>query len=852
MIIRGRKKFQLLVSFVAMMVILCIGLTIIPADIVWADTQKGTVINVITSVNMRQRASTSSPVVKEIPLGTAITIEQTVAAESDDHSGYTTWYKVSCSYQGHDYSGYIANHFIRVDTAASTTPTPTPTPTTTPTSAPAPTTAASTSTFDQQLASFPASYQSLLRDLHAKHPNWNFVAQNCSKSWEDVLALETRSGVSLVQNTCDDTWKSKASGHYDPSTQTYKVIDSPNWVNASRSIVAYYMDPRNSLSENAVFQFLDLSYAKSAIPDTPDTYVSKVLDGTFMKNANGVYAGSEMGFDKIIAIGGYESSVNPIFLAARIVQEVGSRGSVSSNGSTGYYNFYNIGAYSDATNAAYVGLNFAKLGNGVADSQFNQTYLIPWNTQGASIVGGAKWIADNYVTKGQNTIYYMRFNVSPSTTTRIGYHQYMTATTSPSAEATRMYNAYNKSGLINSSLTFVIPVYSGMPEEKSPMPTSSNAATDYVNRMYSILLGRTPTPSELSNNSTGMSNGGETVDYVALIVNSQEFANKGYSYQKKVELVYKVLMDRDPDAVGLNYYVGLLKSGYSISYVYSIIANSDEAQTFINKYSLYPGSYVSNDYVDNNMALKPFVTSLYTGFLGRDFDPEGLRSWIYALATKSMTGQQVVEGFYTSQEFQGLNLTNEEFVKRLYKVCLGRDADATGLSYWLNELNVNHRSREYVFTGLVNSPEFNGICANYGISTSTYECKSTYSFNYDSSKGDAFVTRLYQLTLNRAPDPDGFTFWTTKLSQGMSGREVAFGFVFSPEFTGLGLSNEEYVDRLYSLFLDRAPDDAGKAYWVGQLNNGWNRVQVFDGFVYSPEYEGLCMDAGIVPNAKYK
>lgn len=856
------KSMRTFISFVAALIILCMGMALIPARIVRADTQKGTVINVHTAVNMRKRASTSSEIVKEIGLGTSVTIEETVKAEADDHSGYSTWYKVSCSYQGHDYSGYIANYFIRIDTPAVSTPTtgmtspaptttPTVTPTAAPTSAPAPAPSATSTSFDQQLAQFPASYQPLLKDLHAKHPNWNFVPQTCTKSWEEVLELETRSGCSLVENTCDDAWKSKASGHYDPNTQTYKVIDSPNWVNASRSIVAYYLDPRNSLSENAIFQFLDLGYDKSAIPDKPDAYVSKVIDNTFLKRTTGIYAGATMNYDQIIAIGGYESKINPIFLAARIVQEVGVNGSASSNGATGYYNFYNIGAYSDATNSAYVGLKFAQFGNGVPNSAFNQSYMIPWTTQGASIVGGAKWISENYVTKGQNTIYFMRFNVSPNTTNRVGYHQYMTATTSPSAEATRMYNAYNKSGLLDASLTFIIPVYSGMPAEKAPLPTSSNAATDYVNRSYSLLLGRTPTPDELSTMSTKMSSGGETVDCLATIITSTEFQDKHYSSQQKVELIYKLLLDRDPDAVGLNYYMGLLNSGYSTAYVYSIIANSSEAQTFINKYSLYPGSYTSDDVVDTHMGLKPFVEKLYTGFMGRTYDVDGLRSWMYLLATNSRTGQQVMEAFYNSTEFQNSNISNEEFIKRLYNVCLGREADADGLTYWLNEMNVNHKSRDYVFSGLVNSAEFNAICASYGISTSVYQCKKTYAFNYNSEMGNAFVTRLYNLALGREPDSAGLTFWTNQLSAGMSGRDVALGFIFSAELNSKNLSNEEFVDLMYSIFLNRAAEESGRAFWINCLDTGMSRSQVFEGFVYSGEYELLCMNAGIVPNSKY-
>ena len=73
-----------------------------------------------------------------------------------------------------------------------------------------------------------------------------------------------------------------------------------------------------------------------------------------------------------------------------------------------------------------------------------------------------------------------------------------------------------------------------------------------------------------------------------------------------------------------------------------------------------------------------------------------------------------------------------------------------------------------------------------------------------------FVNRCYQVALGRAADPSGYADWTNQLTSGQSdGAYVAFGFVFSPEYTNSGKNNEAFVTDMYTLFLGRTPDPAG-------------------------------------------
>ena len=110
----------------------------------------------------------------------------------------------------------------------------------------------------------------------------------------------------------------------------------------------------------------------------------------------------------------------------------------------------------------------------------------------------------------------------------------------------------------------------------------------------------------------------------------------------------------------------------------------------------------------------------------------------------------------------------------------------------------------------------------------------------------AFVTRMYEVCLDREPEETGLNDWSNRLATGQElGADTAFGFIFSQEFRNLNLCNEHYVDSMYAAFFDREGDAAGKADWLGQLNSGATRGHIMTGFVNSQEFANLCAAYGI-------
>ena len=325
----------------------------------------------------------------------------------------------------------------------------------------------------QGIDNFPSSYQPYLRELAKKYPNWKFTALYTELDWNYVISQENVFGKNLVPKNYSDRWKNTTPGQYDVE------IDG-GWVDSSKQAVEYCMDPRNFLNEVRIFQFEGLSY---------DTHtnnlegIEKILYGTefYQKqvsyldsNGNTIWMNSK--YSDLILKGGQTSKVSPYHLASRIKQEVGpflSHASISGNveGYKGLYNFYNIGATSstDQMGAIKKGLQYAKDGNGASEETKNK-YLIPWNTKEKSITGGGIFIGSSYINVGQNTIYLQKFDVNDERGDDLFWHQYMTNVLAPYSESKSIYNGYQKMGMLDTTLNFIIPVYNNMPEIQTQSP----------------------------------------------------------------------------------------------------------------------------------------------------------------------------------------------------------------------------------------------------------------------------------------------------------------------------------------------------------------------------------------------
>lgn len=337
--------------------------------------------------------------------------------------------------------------------------------------------------FEASIADFPESYKPYLRTLHEAHPTWKFIAFDTGLEWSEVLSTKNEMylGRNLVPNAImgingswyktPSSWKDTTiTGAFNWSANDWVELCGGNWVQASQTAVEYVMDPRNWLTEENIFEFEMLSFNSEY---QTFSLLRAMMEDTFMDFDYAKVGGSAgKSYATVLMEAGQAYNVSPIHLCARIIQEKGrgtyneetgkyelkdslATGVVGTDGKT-YYNFFNIGASGNTTDAV--------IKNGTAEAQ-----SAGWTTQYKAILGGASKVASGYIDIGQDTIYFQKFSVvNPD---YYYWKQYMQNLLAPVNEGYNIRNTYAANGLLDSSFVFRIPVYHNMPEKNCPAPS---------------------------------------------------------------------------------------------------------------------------------------------------------------------------------------------------------------------------------------------------------------------------------------------------------------------------------------------------------------------------------------------
>ncbi len=194
---------------------------------------------------------------------------------------------------------------------------------------------------------------------------------------------------------------------YDGDTW-YKII-YPGFVDAGQQSVMSYLDPSNfERGTSEFYQFLKLNQSANLDVNEINT---KILKG------KGILENKASSFIKA----GQQFSINEIYLISHALLETGNGASQLAQGvcydpagntivddcSRGkkVYNMYGIGAYDKSA-----------LLSGAATA-----YSYGWFSPEAAIIGGARFVSENYIQAGQDTLYKMRWHPSAPAT-----HQYAT------------------------------------------------------------------------------------------------------------------------------------------------------------------------------------------------------------------------------------------------------------------------------------------------------------------------------------------------------------------------------------------------------------------------------------------
>ncbi len=291
-------------------------------------------------------------------------------------------------------------------------------------------------------------YKEKIADLMSKHPNWNFELLYTGLKFENVISGEASlHSRNLVPSNYGGEWICPVCGT--------KLYDS-GWYCASEKATAYYMDPRNFLDENNIFQFQDLNEYIEGVCSLQG--IQNQVNGTFLQN----YASA---IDNACR----NQNVNAYYIITRVIQEQGRNGTTIGKGMDGgdgktYYNPFDIGASGNGYDQIYA--------NALARAKREG-----WDTMQKALEGGIVFCKNNWLENYQNTLYQNKFDIDTRNGSSLYTHQYMQNLMAAYSEASLLRGMYANTGKIDSNFTFIIPMYENMSQVISQMPTNKSESS---------------------------------------------------------------------------------------------------------------------------------------------------------------------------------------------------------------------------------------------------------------------------------------------------------------------------------------------------------------------------------------
>ena len=411
----------------------------------------------------------------------------------------------------------------------------------------------------------------------------------------------------------------------------------------------------------------------------------------------------------------------------------------------------------------------------------------------------------------------------------------------------------------------------------------------YVERCYQIILGRGADEGGLNTWMDELTSGRKAAaEIIEQFVASAEFQNKKLSNSDSVEILYKAMLGRGSDPAGKASWVEKLDEGQDLTAVINGFCGSAEFKAICDSYGIQPGTVTVKQPTApaaNDEKIQAFVARCYKIILGRDADEGGMNTWFNELKSGRKAAAEIIESFVNSQEFKNKNYSNADAVEILYKAMLGRGSDPAGKADWVEKLNAG-QPLEAVINGFCGSAEFKAICDAYGITPGTVNVPqlskmavmqevpaekpvvketvnnvtrveitnasdtvneqlgtAVQAIYINEEKAKEFIGRCYRVILGREASQAELDSWIGQMTNGSkTADQIARGFLFSGEFKGRNIGNEELVKILYRVYMNREADPEGLATWTQKLDEGTGLNELLDVFAKTNEFKAVLKD----------
>ncbi len=184
---------------------------------------------------------------------------------------------------------------------------------------------------------------------------------------------------------------------------------------------------------------------------------------------------------------------------------------------------------------------------------------------------------------------------------------------------------------------------------------------------------------------------------------SSEYASRNRSEAEIVSDLYRTFLQREADSEELEFWTAAIEKGFPLNV---LLAGFQFSPEFAQLISTQLGTIGAR-------AEGRLILDFYRGYLNRLPESGGFEYWLAQLQAGQCTTfdafaaqvAAIAQQFEDSSEYAGRNHNNLQFVGDLYSTFMRRSAEIDGLAFWTVQLNAGE-SRTYALQAFLNSDEF--------------------------------------------------------------------------------------------------------------------------------------------------
>jgi hypothetical protein len=378
--------------------------------------------------------------------------------------------------------------------------------------------------------------------------------------------------------------------------------------------------------------------------------------------------------------------------------------------------------------------------------------------------------------------------------------------------------------------------------EAETLSASADPAVRMAASAHCRLLGRSATGLELMRWMTALRRGDEPTALYAELLRAPEFQTRLLDALKPAEivaLVFRTMLDREPDGQGLDAYAAQLADGSldRDGLLIATLLSSEFARLhpdlFVESAARRaPASDDCGPGIPDDAGAAPArrVAEAYCLILERPPQVDETARWSAALASDPEGAMRLLDALVDTPEFARRHgtatITDAAYVGLIYRLMLGREADGQGLADYTAQLSSGSMTRPDFAKAMVRSAEFRARRAALivGAPRQTRDC----DLAAEAGRALAHERRAayaHCLVLGEPPDPAHLRLWSESMADGkLRAAQLVEALVASPQFAErrgtATMSDKEYLDLVYRVLLLREADGASRDAYLARIARG--------------------------------